>query len=42
MQKRLDDTTITIPIPDHHAELRMGTLQSVIRSSGIHRDEFLT
>jgi predicted RNA binding protein YcfA (HicA-like mRNA interferase family) len=39
MQKRLPDTTITVPIPNH-AELRIGTLQSIIRQSGVHRSEF--
>jgi predicted RNA binding protein YcfA (HicA-like mRNA interferase family) len=39
MQKRLPDTTITVPVPNH-AELRIGTLQSIIRQSGVSRDEF--
>jgi predicted RNA binding protein YcfA (HicA-like mRNA interferase family) len=39
MQKRLPDTTITVPVPNH-AELRIGTLQSIIRQSGLHRTEF--
>jgi predicted RNA binding protein YcfA (HicA-like mRNA interferase family) len=39
MQKRLLDTTITIPVPNH-AELRTGTLQSIIRQSGLPRTEF--
>jgi predicted RNA binding protein YcfA (HicA-like mRNA interferase family) len=39
MQKRLLDTTITIPVPSH-AELRVGTLQSIIRQSGLSRTEF--
>lgn len=39
MQKRLPDTTITVPVPNH-AELRMGTLQSIIRQSGVPRGEF--
>jgi predicted RNA binding protein YcfA (HicA-like mRNA interferase family) len=39
MQKRLLDTTITIPVPSH-AELRTGTLQSIIRQSGLPRTEF--
>jgi len=39
MQKQLLDTTITVPIPNH-AELRIGTLQSIIRQSGISRSEF--
>jgi predicted RNA binding protein YcfA (HicA-like mRNA interferase family) len=30
MQKTLPGTTITVPVPNHD-ELRMGTLQSIIR-----------
>jgi predicted RNA binding protein YcfA (HicA-like mRNA interferase family) len=39
MQKQLEDTTITIPIP-YHKELRIGTLQSIIRQSGLPRSAF--
>ncbi|MBI3525981.1 MAG: type II toxin-antitoxin system HicA family toxin [Betaproteobacteria bacterium] len=39
MQKRLPDTTLTVPVPNH-AELRTGTLQSIIRQSGVSRSEF--
>jgi predicted RNA binding protein YcfA (HicA-like mRNA interferase family) len=39
MQNAIADTTITVPVPDHD-ELRIGTLQSVIRQSGIPRSEF--
>lgn len=39
MQKRLPDTTVTVPVPNH-SELRMGTLQSIIRQSGVARSEF--
>jgi predicted RNA binding protein YcfA (HicA-like mRNA interferase family) len=39
MQKRLPDTTVTVPVPNH-CELRAGTLQSIIRQSGIPRSEF--
>jgi len=39
MQKHLPDTTITVPVPDH-SELRIGTLQSIIRQSGISKSEF--
>jgi len=39
MQKRLPGTTITVPVPSH-PELRMGTLQSIIRQSGIPRSAF--
>ena len=39
MQKRLPETTITVPVPDHD-EVRVGTLQSIIRQSGIAKTEF--
>lgn len=39
MQLRSDETTITVPIPDH-AEIKIGTLLSIIRQSGIPRAEF--
>ena len=39
MQKKLAETTITVPVPNH-AELRIGTLQSIIRQSGVSRSEF--
>jgi predicted RNA binding protein YcfA (HicA-like mRNA interferase family) len=39
MQRRLADTTITVPVPNH-PEVRMGTLQAIIRQSGIARQEF--
>ena len=39
MQKKLTEGTITVPIPDH-SEIRIGTLQSIIRQSGIPRKEF--
>lgn len=39
MQKRLPDTTITVPVPNH-AELRIGTLQAIIRQSGLNKSEF--
>lgn len=39
MQKKTADTTITVPVPDH-AEIRIGTLQSIIRQSGMPRSEF--
>ncbi len=39
MQKKLSDTTVTVPVPNH-AEVRIGTLQSIIRQSGILRSEF--
>lgn len=39
MQKQKEDTTITVPVPDH-AELRMGTLSGIIRQSGLPRSLF--
>lgn len=39
MQKQVPDPTITVPVPDHK-ELRMGTLMSIIRQSGLDRSVF--
>jgi predicted RNA binding protein YcfA (HicA-like mRNA interferase family) len=39
MQKKISDGTITVPVPNHD-EVRIGTLQSIIRQSGIARGEF--
>ncbi|MBZ5647811.1 MAG: type II toxin-antitoxin system HicA family toxin [Acidobacteriia bacterium] len=39
MQKRMADTTVTVPVPNHR-ELKTGTLLSVIRQSGVPRSEF--
>jgi len=39
MQRRLPDTTITAPVPDR-AVLRVGTLASIIRQSGLAKNEF--
>lgn len=39
MQKKSETTTITVPIPDHK-EIRTGTLQSIIRQSGVPRIHF--
>ena len=41
MQRQLPDTTVTVPVPDH-SELRIGTLQSIVRQSGLPRTEFET
>lgn len=41
MQRKLADTTATVPVPDH-AELRVGTLQAIIRQSGLARTLFET
>lgn len=39
MQRRLDDTTITVPVPLHR-ELRRGTLRAIIRQSQLPRSLF--
>ena len=39
MQKRTEATTITVPVPDHK-EIRIGTLQSIIRQSQLARELF--
>jgi len=39
MQRTLQDTTITVPVPDHK-ELRIGTLRSIIRQSQLPRSAF--
>jgi predicted RNA binding protein YcfA (HicA-like mRNA interferase family) len=39
MQMHRVDMTVTVPVPNH-PELRIGTLQSIIRQSGVPREEF--
>ena len=39
MQRMLPNTTVTVPVPDHK-EIRIGTLLSIIRQSGLQRSEF--
>jgi len=39
MQKKTENSTITVPVPDH-SELRKGTLRSIIRQSGLKRAVF--
>jgi len=39
MQQMLSNATITVPVPDHK-EIRIGTLLSIIRQSGLQRSEF--
>ena len=39
MQKRTDSSTVTVPVPMHD-EIRIGTLQSIIRQSGLARQLF--
>ena len=41
MQRRLAGSTVTVPVPVH-AELRRGTLLSIIRQSGLERGMFET
>lgn len=39
MQKKVPGSTITVPVSDHD-EVRIGTLQSIIRQSGLPRALF--
>ena len=39
MQRKTADRTITVPVPDHK-EIRVGTLLSIIRQSGLNRSDF--
>ncbi len=39
MQKRTAETTVTVPVP-LHTEIRVGTLLSIIRQSGLGRSLF--
>jgi len=39
MQKRFSDATITVPVPNH-PELKIGTLASIIRQSGVDKGLF--
>jgi len=39
MQKRMPETTITVPVPDH-PELKIGTLLGIIRQSKLPRSWF--
>jgi predicted RNA binding protein YcfA (HicA-like mRNA interferase family) len=39
MQLSSDDTSITIPVPDHR-EIWIGTLMSIIRQSGLDKNLF--
>ncbi len=39
MQMKLSKGTITVPVPNHN-EIRIGTLQSIIRQSKLPRSEF--
>ena len=39
MQCQMETGTVTVPVPDH-SELKIGTLSSIIRQSGLHREVF--
>lgn len=39
MQKKTEESTITIPVPNH-SELKIGTLQSIIRQSQLSKEIF--
>jgi predicted RNA binding protein YcfA (HicA-like mRNA interferase family) len=39
MQKKIDDSTLTIPVPNY-PEIKIGTLQSIIRQSNLSRSLF--
>ena len=39
MQRRTSAGSTTVPVPDHD-ELKIGTLQSIIRQSGLPRSAF--
>ena len=39
MQRRAAGATTTVPVPDH-GELRIGTLQAIVRQSGLSRALF--
>ena len=39
MQKKAENSTITVPVPNH-SEIKIGTLVSIIRQSGIERSYF--
>lgn len=39
MQKKIDNSTVTVPIPNY-SEVKIGTLQSIIRQTGLRRSLF--
>lgn len=41
MQKKTANGTVTVPVP-MHSDIKIGTLLSIIRQSGISRDQFET
>lgn len=40
LQRRTPQGTTTVPVPNHRT-LRIGTLQSIIRQSGVDRERFM-
>jgi predicted RNA binding protein YcfA (HicA-like mRNA interferase family) len=40
MQRRTDAGTTTVPVPNHR-EVKAGTLQSIIRQSGVRKERFV-
>ena len=40
LQKQVPGSTVTVPVPNH-PEIRIGTLQSIIRQSGVPKQKFL-
>ena len=39
MQRKLEGTTITVPVPNH-SDIKIGTLLSIIRQSRLSREVF--
>jgi len=39
MQKRKEDSTVTVPVP-MHKEIKIGTLHSIIRQSELSKQDF--
>lgn len=39
MQKKIDSRTITVPVPNH-SQIKIGTLQSIIRQSELSKADF--
>ena len=40
MQRLTPDGSITVPVPNHR-EVKIGTLQAIIRQSGVSREKFV-
>lgn len=39
LQKKIANSTITVPVPNH-SEIKTGTLKSIIRQSGVEKEQF--